>query len=90
MADVTIEIIKNGPFIVKGPLELKDSEGNAYPPQQRMALCRCGHRLKSHFATAPIPRSVSERPSTPFRNRRSSRSAPKFGVTLYDIYCLML
>ena len=38
MAEVTIEIIKNGPYIVKGEVELRDSEGKVYPAEQRMAL----------------------------------------------------
>jgi 3-phenylpropionate/trans-cinnamate dioxygenase ferredoxin subunit len=49
MADVTIEIIANGPFIVKGEAELKDSDGNSYPPQKRMALCRCGASTDKPF-----------------------------------------
>src|SRR5207248_2038553 len=42
MADVTIETIKNGPYIVKGAVELIDADGNAFPVEKRMALCRCG------------------------------------------------
>lgn len=49
MADVTIDIIKNGPLIVKGEVQLKDSEGNDYPAQQRMALCRCGASTEKPF-----------------------------------------
>jgi CDGSH-type Zn-finger protein len=49
MADVTIEIIKNGPYIVTGPVELKDSEGNKYPAKERMALCRCGASTTKPF-----------------------------------------
>jgi 3-phenylpropionate/trans-cinnamate dioxygenase ferredoxin subunit len=49
MADVTINIIKNGPLIVNGPVELKDSEGNVYPEQKRMALCRCGASTEKPF-----------------------------------------
>jgi 3-phenylpropionate/trans-cinnamate dioxygenase ferredoxin subunit len=41
MADVTIEIIENGPYIVSGPIESKDGDGNVYPAKQRSALCRC-------------------------------------------------
>ncbi len=68
MADVTIDIIKNGPFIVNGAVELKDANGNAYPAKQRLALCRCGqsrnrpfcdnsHRLAGFRAsgTSPAP-----------------------------------
>lgn len=29
-ADLTIEIIKNGPYIVKGEVEMKDADGNIY------------------------------------------------------------
>ena len=39
---VTIETIKNGPYIVTGEVELKDSDGNKFPVEKRMALCRCG------------------------------------------------
>ncbi len=49
MAEVTIDIIKNGPLIVKGEVQLKDSEGNAYPTEERMALCRCGASTTKPF-----------------------------------------
>jgi 3-phenylpropionate/trans-cinnamate dioxygenase ferredoxin subunit len=49
MADVTIEIIENGPYIVTGQVELKDGDGNAYPVKQRMALCRCGASTTKPF-----------------------------------------
>jgi CDGSH-type Zn-finger protein len=49
MADVTIDIIKNGPFIVNGTVELKDPDGNAYPAKQRIALCRCGASTTKPF-----------------------------------------
>ena len=49
MADVTIEIRKNGPYIVTGPVELTDSEGNKYPATERMALCRCGASTTKPF-----------------------------------------
>jgi CDGSH-type Zn-finger protein len=49
MADVTIDIIKNGPYIVKGEVELKDADGNSYPAEKRMALCRCGASTEKPF-----------------------------------------
>jgi CDGSH-type Zn-finger protein len=49
MAEVTIEIIKNGPYIVTGDAALKDAEGNAYPKKGRMALCRCGASTTKPF-----------------------------------------
>ena len=49
MADASIEIIKNGPYIVQGEVQLKDSEGNVYPAEKRMALCRCGASTTKPF-----------------------------------------
>jgi len=49
MADVTIDIIRNGPYIVKGEVELKDADGNRYPAEKRMALCRCGASTEKPF-----------------------------------------
>ena len=49
MADVTIEIIENGPYIVAGQVELKDGDGNVYPEKKRMALCRCGASTTKPF-----------------------------------------
>jgi CDGSH-type Zn-finger protein len=49
MAEVTIELIKNGPYIVNGPVELKDADGKAYPSKSRMALCRCGASTTKPF-----------------------------------------
>ena len=49
MAQVTIETIKNGPYIVKDEVELKDSDGNKFPVEARMALCRCGASTEKPF-----------------------------------------
>ena len=49
MADVIVEIIENGPYIVTGLVELKDGDGNIYPEKQRMALCRCGASTTKPF-----------------------------------------
>ena len=49
MAEVNIEVRKNGPYIVTGPVELKDADGNKYPSEARMALCRCGASTEKPF-----------------------------------------
>ena len=49
MAKAKIEIMKNGPLIVTGDVELRDPQGNAYPAKQRMALCRCGASTTKPF-----------------------------------------
>jgi 3-phenylpropionate/trans-cinnamate dioxygenase ferredoxin subunit len=49
MADVTVEIIENGPYIVTGGVELKDDDGNTYPAKQRITLCRCGASTTKPF-----------------------------------------
>jgi len=49
MAHVKIETIKNGPYIVTGEVELIDADGNKYPVEKRMALCRCGASTEKPF-----------------------------------------
>lgn len=49
MADVTIDVIKNGPYIVKGEVQLNDADGNRYPAEKRIALCRCGASTEKPF-----------------------------------------
>ena len=49
MADVTIETINNGPYIVTGGVDLKDDDGNSYPAKNRIALCRCGASTTKPF-----------------------------------------
>ena len=52
MADVTIRMRPNGPFLVEGAFTLTDSEGNAFPldpAKPAYALCRCGHSANKPF-----------------------------------------
>jgi 3-phenylpropionate/trans-cinnamate dioxygenase ferredoxin subunit len=49
MADVTIEARPNGPYIVTGTIELRDTNGNVMPTQARTVLCRCGASTKKPF-----------------------------------------
>ena len=50
MADVTIQVLKNGPLVVKGTAQMVDAEGNLIPTQgPAVALCRCGHSAKKPF-----------------------------------------
>ena len=46
---VKIETIKNGPYIVSGEVELIDADGNKFPAEKRMALCRCGASTEKPF-----------------------------------------
>jgi 3-phenylpropionate/trans-cinnamate dioxygenase ferredoxin subunit len=49
MADVTITVRKNGPYIVSGTVEVRDADGNVYPAKETVALCRCGASTKKPF-----------------------------------------
>lgn len=50
MADVTITVKPNGPYVVQGPVELVDADGNAYLVEREViALCRCGASEKKPF-----------------------------------------
>ena len=45
MADVRIRMRPDGPFVVEGPIEIVDSQGQAFPLNSEkpvIALCRCG------------------------------------------------
>ncbi len=43
MSDVEIRVTKNGPYLVSGPIELVDADGNTQTAEKDMiALCRCG------------------------------------------------
>jgi CDGSH-type Zn-finger protein len=49
MADVKIEVRPNGPYIINGSIELRDTNGNVLPTQDRTVLCRCGASTKKPF-----------------------------------------
>ena len=49
MADVTITVRKNGPYIVSGAVEVRDADGNVYPAKETVALCRCGASTNKPF-----------------------------------------
>ena len=41
---IVITAYENGPYVVQGPLTLRDADGNEYDVEDRssVALCRCG------------------------------------------------
>lgn len=52
MADVTIKVLPNGPYLVKGPIALSDTDGHPIeiPPERTsIALCRCGASVTKPF-----------------------------------------
>ena len=49
MAAVSITIVKNGPLVVTGEVEMKDMEGKTYPASEKTVLCRCGASTKKPF-----------------------------------------
>ena len=42
MADVTITPTDNGPYIVRGEIEMVDADGKKFETKGTTALCRCG------------------------------------------------
>ncbi len=54
MAEVKITVRLNGPYMVEGPFELVDQEGNAFTVEEgkRIALCRCGQSDNKPFCDA--------------------------------------
>jgi CDGSH iron-sulfur domain-containing protein 3 len=52
MADVKIRMRPHGPFVVEGPFQLTDSEGNTFDipaDKPAIALCRCGQSSRRPF-----------------------------------------
>jgi CDGSH-type Zn-finger protein len=50
MADVKVTVRENGPYLVKGPIELVDVEGNEFRVEREViALCRCGGSTSKPF-----------------------------------------
>ncbi|MGE5445693.1 MAG: CDGSH iron-sulfur domain-containing protein [Ignavibacteriales bacterium] len=50
MANVSIRVLKNGPYIVQGEIELLDMKGNKIKVEKDLiALCRCGASTTKPF-----------------------------------------
>ena len=51
MSDTTITVRSNGPYLVQGPIELRDAEGNVLDTagKKAVALCRCGGSANKPF-----------------------------------------
>jgi CDGSH-type Zn-finger protein len=49
MADVTIKISRNGPYVVSGPVNVLDADGTPYTVKETFALCRCGGSTTKPF-----------------------------------------
>jgi CDGSH-type Zn-finger protein len=49
MSEVEITVKRNGPYVISGPVVLKDADGNTYPAKSVVALCRCGASTTKPF-----------------------------------------
>ena len=49
MPDVHITVTMNGPYVISGPVVLKDADGNTYPAKSVIVLCRCGASTTKPF-----------------------------------------
>jgi CDGSH iron-sulfur domain-containing protein 3 len=50
MADVTVRVLKNGPYEVKGEPTVTDQKGGKYQAQgEPIYLCRCGQSANKPF-----------------------------------------
>jgi uncharacterized Fe-S cluster protein YjdI len=49
MSDVKLDLLENGPILVKGNIELKNSKGEVLPTEETVALCRCGGSKNKPF-----------------------------------------
>lgn len=50
MADVKIQVLKNGPYLITGNAEIVEGDGKPVPSaKQPAALCRCGQSANKPF-----------------------------------------
>ena len=49
MADITIKVNDNGPYVVRGGATITDAEGNTFEVKDTVALCRCGQSSNKPF-----------------------------------------
>ena len=49
MAEVTIEVTPDGPYLVAGSIELRDVDGTVRPTKAKTWLCRCGASQNKPF-----------------------------------------
>ena len=54
MTDVKITVRLNGPYMVEGPIELVDQDGNSFKVAEgeKVFMCRCGQSDKKPFCDA--------------------------------------
>ncbi|HEY3331080.1 MAG TPA: CDGSH iron-sulfur domain-containing protein [Capsulimonadaceae bacterium] len=52
MADVSIEVLENGPYIIEGAVDIINYDGQPMTPpagRKTIALCRCGASVNKPF-----------------------------------------
>jgi len=52
MADISITVRDNGPYLIRGGATVTDAEGTQFETQDVIALCRCGKSEKKPFCDA--------------------------------------
>jgi CDGSH-type Zn-finger protein len=52
MADTTITVRDNGPYLIRGGVTMTDADGKQFETQDVVALCRCGQSAKKPFCDA--------------------------------------
>ncbi|WP_217912851.1 CDGSH iron-sulfur domain-containing protein [Miltoncostaea marina] len=64
MAEVSITVVDDGPYLVTGPVALTGPEAAGRPPGHRtVALCRCGRSADKPFCDGSHARPRATRPS---------------------------
>ncbi len=52
MADITIQVRDNGPYLIRGGAIVNDADGKPYEVKDVIALCRCGLSNTKPFCDA--------------------------------------
>lgn len=79
-----IEIIKNGPYTVKGLKEFENSKGEKFPVKRVMVLCRCGQSGKKPFCDGTHIKTGFKDDKDPRRDPDKVVAYKGKHITIYD------
>ena len=81
---ITIDIMENGPLIVKGLKELKAPDGSTIETKESVALCRCGESANKPYCDGSHKRNGFSGTRESERSLRASRAYRGEQITIHD------
>ena len=83
MPEFEITVPMDDPYVISGPVVLKDADGNTYPAKSVIALCRCGASTTKPFCGgthSKVGFQAAEQPVPLRRSENASADPRTFGL----------